>query len=164
MGVRYVCIDLGDKRTGIAVGDAETGLVSPADVIECPIARRGGDELLERLTSEATRHGAKELVVGLPINMDGSEGQRARLVRGFAARIGGATGLAVRFQDERLTSAEADWTMARSGMTHGQKKARRDALAAAAILRDYLSQLGHPPTPGDTGVQRDANGVVDGQG
>lgn len=159
-----MCIDLGDKRTGIAVGDVETGLVSPAGVIECPVARRGGEELLELLNAEAERHGAKELVVGLPINMDGSEGQRAKLVRGFAARIGGASGLPVRFQDERLTSAEADWTMARSGMTHGQKKARRDALAAAAILRDYLSQLGHPPTSGATDVQRDTNGVVDGQG
>ena len=48
------------------------------------------------------------------------------------------------YQDERLTSAEADWSMARSGMTRGEKKARRDALAAAAILREYLQKHNEP--------------------
>jgi len=71
--------------------------------------------------------------------MDGTEGARAKLVRAFAARIAGRTGRAVHFQDERLTTAAADWSMARTGMTRQQKKDRRDAIAAATMLQDFLN-------------------------
>jgi len=138
--MRYLAIDLGDRRTGLAVGDDATGLASPAGVIEKPI--EPGEELLAAIERAAREYGPDELVMGLPLNMDDTEGPRAKLVRAFASRVEGRTGLVVRFQDERLTSAEADWSMARSGMTRGQKKSRRDALAAAAILRDYLETLG----------------------
>ncbi len=143
--VRFLCIDLGDKRTGLALGDRVTGLVSPAGVIETPIAERAGEALLDAIAAaidEQVGKSACELVVGLPLNMDGTEGPRAKIVRAFAARIAARTGRAVRFQDERLTSADADWSMARSGMTHKEKKKRRDALAAAAILRDFLAVPG----------------------
>ncbi len=157
-----MAIDLGDKRTGLAVGDAITRLATPLTVLEVPIDRNGGDALLDAIdkavVEQLGRAGAAggfgrgapgdfgrgapgELVVGLPINMDGSEGQRAKLVRGFAERIGERTGRTVHFFDERLTSADADWAMARTGMTHKQKKERRDAIAAAAILRGFLDGL-----------------------
>lgn len=154
--VRYLAIDLGDRRTGLAVGDAITRLATPLSVLEVPIDRNGGDALLDAIDKAVVeqlgvavaatggafgRPAAGELVVGLPINMDGSEGQRAKLVRGFAARIGQRTRRAVHFFDERLTSADADWAMARTGMTHKQKKERRDAIAAAAILRGFLDGL-----------------------
>ncbi len=137
--MRYLAVDLGDKRTGLAVGDDVTGLVSPAGMIEKPI--EPGEELLEGIEAAIEEFGPDELVLGLPLNMDDTEGPRAKLVRRFAARVAERAGLEIRFQDERLTSAEADWSMARSGMTRGQKKNRRDALAAAAILRDYLESL-----------------------
>ena len=146
--LRYIAIDLGDKRTGLAVGDSITRLVTPLNVIESPVAVREGEQLLadiERaILEQVGPFTPAELVVGLPINMDGTEGQRAKLVRSLAARIAERTKRRVHFQDERLTSAEADWSMARSGMTHKDKKQRRDALAAAAILRDFLATL-----PGD---------------
>lgn len=168
--MRYVAVDLGDKRTGLAVGDTVTGLASPLGVLEVPIAQRGGEALLEALAAavgeQIGARDAGELVVGLPINMDGTEGQRAKLVRTFAARLGTRTGRAVHFQDERLTSAAADWTMARSGLTRGQKKAKRDALAAATILRDFLEgrKSGDggehrrltPPSSGQSGEDRRA--------
>lgn len=138
--MRYLAVDLGDKRTGLAVGDDVTNLVSPAGMIEKPI--KPGEELLAAIDAAADEFGPDELVFGLPLNMDDTEGPRSKLVRAFAARVAERTGLEIRFQDERLTSAEADWSMARSGMTRGQKKNRRDALAAAAILRDYLESLG----------------------
>jgi putative pre-16S rRNA nuclease len=148
--MRYLAIDLGDQRTGLAVGDTVTRVVSPVDVLEVPIANAGGAALLdaiagaidETLGANGRRAG---LVVGLPMNMDGSEGPRARQVRAFAARIAQRTGFDVVFQDERLSTADADWAMARSGLTRKQKKGRRDALAAAAILRDFLASL--PPAP-----------------
>jgi putative Holliday junction resolvase len=143
--VRYIAIDLGDKRTGLAVGDSVTRLVTPLDVLESPVTVREGEQLLDDLEraigAQVGPHTPAELVVGLPINMCGTEGQRAKLVRTLAARIAQRTGRRVHFQDERLTSAEADWSMARSGMTHKDKKQRRDALAAAAILRDFLAAL-----------------------
>jgi putative Holliday junction resolvase len=143
--VRYLCIDLGDKRTGLAVGDAQTRLVSALSVLESPIGVRGGEGLLDALSKavdEQLGTGAGELVVGLPLNMDDSEGPRSKSVRAFAARLGERVGRVVHFQDERLTSAAADWSMARSGMTRGEKKQKRDALAAAEILRDFLAGLG----------------------
>jgi putative Holliday junction resolvase len=87
-------------------------------------------------------------VVGLPLNMDGTEGPRARVVRAFAERLRTRTGRSLHYQDERLTSAEADWAMSRTGMTHQQKKERRDALAAAAILRDFLEARRGASEPG----------------
>jgi putative Holliday junction resolvase len=137
--VRYLAIDLGDRRTGLASGDDESGIVSAVGVLELPM--KPGDGLLAGLVAAAKDHEPDELVVGLPYNMDGSEGPRAKLVRVFVERLTARIDLPVRYQDERLTSVQADWEMARSGMTHKQKKQKRDALAAAAILRDYLASL-----------------------
>lgn len=127
------------------MGDSVTRLVTPLAVLESPVAVRGGEQLLEDLVraigEQVGPHTPAELVVGLPINMDGSEGQRAAVVRSLAERVAARTRRRVHLQDERLTSAEADWSMARSGMTHKDKKQRRDALAAAAILRDFLGAV-----------------------
>src|SRR5690606_26809520 len=123
---------LGDKRTGVAVGDEESRIASPVDVIELPMSEGvRGEALLRALADAAREHAADGIVVGLPLNMDdASEGPQAKKVRAFAARIGALTGVEIAFQDERLTSAEADWKMAQSGLTRKQKKGRRDALAA----------------------------------
>ncbi len=145
--MRYLCIDLGDKRTGLAVGDDASRLVMPVGVLETPIAAGAGAELVAALVRSAKEHlgAGGELLFGLPLNMDGTEGPRAVGVRAFAARVGGATGLAVRFHDERLSTAAADWSMARSGLTRDQKKSKRDALAAAAILTDFMNGAGPSP-------------------
>lgn len=157
--MRYLAIDLGDQRTGLAVGDSVTRLAGPVGVLEVPIATNGGgalldaiaaaaDEQLGRASEAGRRRAAGQLVVGLPLNMDGTEGGRAKLVREFAARLSKRTGRTLRFQDERLSTADADWAMARSGLTRKQKKERRDALAAAAILTDFLASLSQNPGDG----------------
>lgn len=143
LGVRHLCIDLGDKRTGLAVGDTVTRLVSAHKTLEVPVSSNAGESLIAALAAECKDVNAGVVVVGLPLNMDGTEGPRAKIVRDLARRVAERAALPVHFQDERLTSAAADWQMARSGLTHGQKKSRRDALAAAEILRDYFkSTLG----------------------
>lgn len=153
--MRLLCIDLGDKRTGLAVGDTQTRIASPAGVLEVPMSQRQGDALLAALVAAVAEHGAKELIVGLPINMDGTEGPRAKQARAYGQRLTAATGLPVHYQDERLTSSHADWQMARTGMTHGEKKGRRDSLAAAAILGDYLAGLNKRPlSEPEGGIER----------
>jgi putative Holliday junction resolvase len=143
--MRLLGIDLGDSRTGVASGDTASGLASPLLAVSVPASREA--DLASAIARLADEQEADALVVGLPLNMDGSEGPRARIVRRLAAALAEAAGRPVHLHDERLTSAEADWAMAGSGLTHKQKKARRDALAAAAILRDFLA---HPPDPPDT--------------
>lgn len=142
--MRYLCIDIGEKRTGLALGDRVTGLVTPLEVVEAPTQPENGELWLRELSRRIhDQIGVRDaLVVGLPLNMDGTEGPQAQRVRSLAARLGGRTGHPVHFQDERLTSADADWQLARSGLTHAEKKQRRDALAAAAILRDFFERLG----------------------
>lgn len=168
--MRYLAIDLGDKRTGLALGDSVTRLATPVRLVEVPIAVRGGDELLETLAAAVEellgsggqaaskltggpsggRTGGSgwgqasvggELVVGLPLNMDGTEGPRAKGVRAFADRLREKTGRPIHFADERLSTADADWSLAQSGLTHKQKKLRRDAVAAAGILQEFLNGL-----------------------
>ncbi len=138
---RLIAIDLGDKRTGLAMGDTVTGIASPAGLLEIPIDRQNGDALLGAIAGaidDLVGTAAAALVIGLPVNMDGTEGPRAKIVRAFAARISERTGRAVHFQDERQSSMAADARMAQTGLTHKQKKARRDAIAAVVILQRFL--------------------------
>lgn len=158
--MRFVAIDLGDMRTGVAVGDLVTGIAAPVTVIECPIDRAGGNDLLRELVREiddligrppnsAAPPPAPRaaLVVGLPLNMDSTEGPRAKLTRAWARRLADATGWGVEFVDERLSSRAADAKLARSGLTYKQKKERRDAIAAAGILQAFLDQRRAASTP-----------------
>jgi putative Holliday junction resolvase len=133
--MRYLAVDVGDKRTGLAAGDDVVRLVQPVEVIQVP----RGPALLDALARAVERHGPDALVVGLPLNMDGSEGGAAKSVREFGALLAERTRLPVHYQDERLTSFEADERMARSGRTHREKRELRDALAACAILEGFLA-------------------------
>jgi putative Holliday junction resolvase len=134
--VRYLAIDLGAKRTGLAAGDDVVGLVQPVEVVQVP----RGPALLDALARAIDRHGPDALVIGLPLNMDGTEGGATADVRAFGAALAGRVGLPVHYHDERLSSFEADQRMARSGRTHREKKELRDALAACAILEAWLGR------------------------
>jgi len=139
--MRIFAIDLGDQRTGLALADDITGIASPGGLLEIPIERDGGHALLCSIYKEFNHQAGgldTEILIGLPLNMDGTEGGRAELVRKFAQRIANLTGRTIVLVDERRTSLAADEQMARSGLTHKQKKRRRDAIAAAAIARSYL--------------------------
>ncbi|MFI4862492.1 MAG: Holliday junction resolvase RuvX [Phycisphaerales bacterium JB063] len=142
--MRYLSIDLGDKRTGVAIGDDVTGIASPHEVV-----RTGGEEdRLRQLLKLIDDEGPDAVVVGLPLNMDGSLGSAALKAVAVGRQIAEASGVAVHFADERQTSQIADERMAQTGLTHKQKKARRDALAAAAILQVFFER-GACEVPGD---------------
>ena len=135
--MRYLAIDLGQKRNGLAIGDDVTKIVTPMGVV----AAEGEKQQLHGLLAAIEEHHPDSVVVGWPLNMDDSEGPAATKAKQLAEQLHEASGLPVHLHDERLSSFAADEQMSQSGLTRDQKKARRDALAAAAILRTFLESL-----------------------
>ena len=130
--MRFLCIDLGDKRTGIAICDGDEILASPLAVLE------GQKNLPDEIIKIAREHQVQGFVFGLPLNMDGSEGQRAMQTRKFADQFKEKINLPIFFQDERLSSFAAQKQLSQTGLTHKKKKSRIDALAAAEILKNFI--------------------------
>ena len=128
-------VDYGDVRTGIAVCDKSEFLASPVTVI----TERNPERLAEKISSLAVRYEAQMIVVGLPKNMDGTEGPRAALYREFAGLLEEKTGMPVILWDERRTTIEAHQILTESNY-HGKKRRNTvDAVAASLILEGYLS-------------------------
>jgi putative Holliday junction resolvase len=134
--VRYLAIDHGQKRTGLAISDASETLVSPYSVIETSKE----EELLRRISDVLDAEEIDVIVVGLPINMDGTEGDRSRKVRQFVLAMQQRTDKPVHLHDERLSSFEAEYLVGDLELTRKKKKKRLDAIAAAAILRSFFDQ------------------------
>ncbi|HOX43948.1 MAG TPA: Holliday junction resolvase RuvX [Myxococcota bacterium] len=132
--MRMLGLDFGTKRIGLAAADREAGLARPL----ATLARKGGVRDLEAVARLAAEQQAEEVVVGLPLNMDGSEGRMARLAREFAAALGARTGLPVHLWDERLSSFEAEAQLREVGDRPARRKQKVDQVAAALILESYL--------------------------
>jgi len=126
-------LDLGARRIGLAITDADGLSVHPLRIVE----RRSFAADVQAIREAFGGREIECLVVGLPLNMDGSEGPTARHARNFAARIAQALDITVEMQDERLSSIEAESRLA-AGRDHGRKKRPVDAVAAAVILEDFL--------------------------
>ena len=139
---RWLGIDHGAKRIGVAVGTTADGIATPVAAVSAEPLERA----LEELLSLAAQYGAEAIVVGWPLNMDDSEGPQGKRVRDFAQRLADAGGLDVRLWDERLSSFQADQMLAGS-LTRKKKKSRQDAVAAAVILQDFLSRGGPDSAP-----------------
>ncbi|MBC8379289.1 MAG: Holliday junction resolvase RuvX [Planctomycetes bacterium] len=134
--MRYLAIDHGQKRTGLAVSDASETLVSPHSVIET----QSSIELLKRVLVVIDEEGISAVVIGMPFNMDGSEGPRAVQVREFAKKLADRVDIPIIFQDERLSSFEAEGLITSLELTRKKKKKRLDALAAAEILKAFFAE------------------------
>lgn len=134
--MRYLAVDHGQKRTGLAISDASETLVSPHSVIET----QSDIELLRRILAVIDEEKIDAVIFGLPFNMDDTEGPRAKQVRRFAQMLSDKIDISVLFQDERLSSFEAEGLMAGMELTRKKKKKRLDAIAAAAILRAFLEE------------------------
>lgn len=136
--MRILAVDYGDARTGIAMSDLLCSIVGSTTVIHSRNQDRTIDEIL-RLVKE---NGVGRIVVGLPKNMDGSEGPRAELCRQFAQRLRETTGLEVAMWDERRTTVEAHNILSMHDY-HGKKRKNTvDAVAASLILEGYMGFLG----------------------
>lgn len=125
-------IDFGRKRVGLAISDGQ--IAYPLGILE----RRSLNHDLETIRSRLAERGVSLIVVGLPLNMDGTEGPSARAARSFAEHLRSATGLAVEMFDERLTSFEAEERLKEASASRKAKNAARDAVAAVVILEGWL--------------------------
>ena len=128
-------VDYGDVRTGVAVCDKSEFLASPVGVI----TERRAEKLAEKIASLAAEYKAEEIAMGLPKNMDGSEGFRAEACRAFADLLRQATGLPVTLRDERLTTVSAHHYLNATDTRGKKRKETVDAVSAVIILEDYLA-------------------------
>lgn len=132
--MKILAVDLGKARTGIAVSDEGEILASPV----CVIQEYDRGRLAERIAALAREHRAALLVLGLPRNMDGSEGESARGAREFGAVLEEKTGLPVAFQDERGTTVTAHNYLNLTDTRGKKRKSVVDAVAAVIILQNHL--------------------------
>ena len=135
--MRVMALDYGDVRTGVAVSDAGGMLVGYTAVLQ----GRDRDQVAEQAARVAPERGVEAIVVGLPRNMDGTEGARAQLCREFAGLMEENTGLPVALWDERRTTVEAHQILHATGKRMKQHKRNVDAVAASLILEGYLARI-----------------------
>lgn len=128
-------IDYGDARTGVALSDLLCSIVGSTTVIHS----RNMDKTLAEICKIAAQNTVGQIVVGLPKNMDGTEGVRAELCREFADRLRDATGLPVAMWDERRTTVEAHNILSQHNYHGKKRKDTVDAVAASLILEGYLA-------------------------
>ena len=133
--MKIMGIDYGDARTGVAISDLLCSIVGKTSVVPS----RNTDKAVADIVRLARENEVGEIVVGLPKNMDGTEGPRAELCRAFAQRLEAETGLPVAMWDERRTTVEAHNILSQHNY-HGQKRKNTvDAVAASLILEGYLA-------------------------
>ncbi|MHC4657011.1 MAG: Holliday junction resolvase RuvX [Planctomycetota bacterium] len=135
--MKYLAIDYGNKRTGLAICDAAETIVSPLKVIHSQ------KDLLKKIKVIVGAEKVEAIVLGLPLNMDNSQGPQAKLVLKFADQLKAHIDIPLHFQDERLSTFGAEEKLAAADFTRNKKKKRLDAVAAAQILEAFLEQR-HP--------------------
>jgi putative Holliday junction resolvase len=154
MKVRILGVDYGRARIGLAIADNESRMPQPLGIME----RINRNEDMRRLRELIREHGVRQIVVGLPLRLDGTRGEMAEEVERFAQRVRKQIGVPVELMDERLTSWEAERLLEevqgrfihdeKLGAGRKQKRAQPkmtvDAVAAAVILREYLERQESP--------------------
>lgn len=138
--MRYLGLDVGNKRVGVAVGNSETRIASPLAVI----VRKTPAEDAALVAGWIREYEVEVLVVGLPRNTDDSTGEQERLTRAYVAQLQPLIALPFQFQDERYSTATAQRAQQARGMNEKRGRVTLDASAAAVILQDYLDSLPPP--------------------
>jgi putative Holliday junction resolvase len=138
--MRYIGIDLGTRRIGLAFGD-ELGVATPLAALTAADPGERRSALLQVLRDRR----ADEIVIGHPLNMDDTVGPKAKEAEAFAAQLSAELGKPVHLVDERLTSYEAESSIAKSKRRAVRASGIIDSRAATLILQDYLNQIFPPP-------------------
>lgn len=141
-----LAVDLGTKNIGTAVSDSLGITVRPVETIRVSSLERS----LERLKFLVEELEVEAVVVGVPLRMDGTQGEASAKAERFAERLRARLSVPVYTQDERLTSYEAEQMMIERGFSREQRRARSDEFAAMIILQDYLSAAGRQTDSGRT--------------
>jgi putative Holliday junction resolvase len=134
--MRALGLDVGERRIGVALSDSEGILASPLLIID------GSDEqtAFREISQLCTSKEVEQIVVGLPISMDGSIGKQAQRVQAFIDGLAKVSSLPIDTWDERLSSVQANRSMIAAGTKKDKKKQLRDAIAAAIVLQGYLDR------------------------
>ncbi len=135
MNKRILCLDVGDVRIGIAVSDPSRTIATPVEVLH----RVGWGPDTRRIKALCDEYETDEVLSGLPLNMDGTEGFQAKKVREFCAQVE-KQGLKVFYQDERMTTVTAEEYLLEDNMSREDRKRNVDKIAAAVILREWLDR------------------------
>lgn len=134
--MRVLAIDYGTKAIGIAISDELRLTVRPLTTLHP--RKQNRRQIIEQIIQLIDEYEVSQIVVGLPIRMDGAIGDAAQRVQSFVAELQNALSLSIVTQDERLTSREAEEIMRELGFDMRKRKEKSDEYAAAIILRDYL--------------------------
>ena len=137
--MRILALDVGDVRIGLAISDALGITANPLDTY----VRAKNDEEYDAktLAKLAEEKGVQRIVLGLPLNMDGTEGDRVVKTRAFAELLSKYTAIPLDYQDERLTTVTAEHVLIEQGMRREKRKTVIDRVAATIILRCYLDRV-----------------------
>ncbi|HUG54490.1 MAG TPA: Holliday junction resolvase RuvX [Vicinamibacteria bacterium] len=136
-GRRYLGLDVGDRRIGVALSDETATLASPLTTLR----RSGGRRDLGAVAEIVGRHEVVAVVVGLPLNMDGTRGRQAEKVLAFVEALRARLEVPVAVGDERLTTVEAEERLRESGLGWTERRRVVDQAAAVVILQEYLDHL-----------------------
>lgn len=133
MNERIVALDIGDVRIGVAVSDPTRTIASPVEVI----TRVGWGPDTRKIKAVCDQYDTTQVLSGLPLNMDGTEGFQAKKVRDLCAQLEKA-GLTVFFQDERLSTVAAEDALLEGNLSRAERKTKVDKVAAAVFLQEWL--------------------------
>jgi len=139
---RILGLDIGDRRIGVAISDPLGITAAGLETIE----RKNTQTDLKMVKEIAERHGAVEIVIGLPLNMDGSHGEQADKVKSFGRKLARMSGLPIVYEDERLSTVSAIRTLTIQGVKTGKNRDLVDKQAAAIILQKFLDRAEPPPS------------------
>ena len=133
---KYLGVDYGDKRTGLAECDI-SGLIAGGIGT---ISEGGMRKTAQRVAEEAEKRSCKKIIIGLPKNMDGSEGPRADVIKAFGALLGELTAIPIDYYDERMTTMVAYRFLGETGTYGKKRKDTVDTLSAQIILQNYIDR------------------------
>ena len=132
--MKILAVDFGDARTGIAVCDKHEMLASPV----CVVFERKADECAKKVAKIISEQKADEIIIGLPLNMDGTKGDRAKLCEDFSSTLSKLTDIPIKMWDERQTTVLAHNYLNQTNTRGKKRKEIVDAVAAVIILENYL--------------------------
>lgn len=130
---RILAFDHGTRRIGVAVTDSERIIAHPLPALDA-----GASDLLDRVRNLVAELGVSQIVVGLPVGLNGKEGAAAAAARQFAADVEEATGIPTVMYDERFSTVIAERSLLEMGERRKSRRRRRDGVAATLFLQDYL--------------------------